>query len=274
MEYNSSLPIYLQAANSIKQDIVTGKLSPGARLPSVRDLAVEYTINPNTVSRVYKELEMEGVCFTRRGMGTFVTEDPERVQQLKEEMAGALIREFLEGMEQLAFIVVQLRFKGEGGIAFVQVGQEFGDEGHFGLGFLVAAACLAFAGRESLFHGGDIRQNEFRVDDVNVAQRIHGTEFMNDIIIVKAADYLHDGVHFTNVRQKLVAQAGAFRGALDQAGNIHEFNKRGDDFFRTGHVGKNLQAGIRDCYHTHVRVNGAEGIVGRLGLARPGDRIE
>ena len=85
MEYNSSLPIYLQAANSIKQDIVTGKLSPGARLPSVRDLAVEYTINPNTVSRVYKELEMEGVCFTRRGMGTFVTEDPERVQQLKEE---------------------------------------------------------------------------------------------------------------------------------------------------------------------------------------------
>ena len=71
MEYNSSLPIYLQAANSIKQDIVTGKLSPGARLPSVRDLAVEYTINPNTVSRVYKELEMEGVCFTRRGMGTF-----------------------------------------------------------------------------------------------------------------------------------------------------------------------------------------------------------
>ena len=103
MEYNSSLPIYLQAANSIKGDIVTGKLSPGAKLPSVRDLAVEYTINPNTVSRVYKGLEMEGVCFTRRGMGTFVTEDPERVQQLKEEMAGALIREFLEGMEQLGF---------------------------------------------------------------------------------------------------------------------------------------------------------------------------
>ena len=103
MEYNSSLPIYLQAANSIKQDIVTGKLSPGARLPSVRDLAVEYTINPNTVSRVYKELEMKGVCFTRRGMGTFVTEDPERVHQLKEVMAGALIREFLDGMEQLGF---------------------------------------------------------------------------------------------------------------------------------------------------------------------------
>ena len=103
MEYNPALPIYLQVANSIKRDIVTGRLELGARLPSVRDLAVEYTINPNTVSRVYKELEMEGVCFTRRGMGTFVTEDPERVQQLKEEMAGTLIREFLEGMEQLGF---------------------------------------------------------------------------------------------------------------------------------------------------------------------------
>lgn len=103
MEYNSSLPIYLQAANSIKRDIVTGKLSPGEKLPSVRDLAIEYTINPNTVSRVYKELEQEGVCFTRRGMGTFVTEDSGKVQQLKEEMAGALIREFLEGMEQLGF---------------------------------------------------------------------------------------------------------------------------------------------------------------------------
>ena len=76
MEYNPALPIYLQVANSIKRDIVTGRLELGARLPSVRDLAVAYTINPNTVSRVYKELEMEDVCFTRRGMGTFVTQDP------------------------------------------------------------------------------------------------------------------------------------------------------------------------------------------------------
>nr|WP_294531038.1 GntR family transcriptional regulator [uncultured Blautia sp.] len=103
MEYNPTLPIYLQTANAIKRDIVTGKLSPGEKLPSVRDLAVEYTINPNTVSRVYKELESEGVCFTRRGMGTFVTEEQEKVDMLKEEMAGNLIRDFLESMEQLGF---------------------------------------------------------------------------------------------------------------------------------------------------------------------------
>lgn len=103
MEYNPSLPIYLQVANSIKRDIVTGKLEPGAKLPSVRDLAVEYTINPNTVSRVYRELEMENVCFTRRGTGTFVTQDPERVRTMRREMAGTLIYEFLEGMKQLGY---------------------------------------------------------------------------------------------------------------------------------------------------------------------------
>ena len=53
MEYNSSLPIYLQVANLIKRDIVTGKRELGEKLPSVRELAVSYTINPNTVSRVY-----------------------------------------------------------------------------------------------------------------------------------------------------------------------------------------------------------------------------
>ena len=52
MEYNSSLPIYLQVANLIKRDIVTGKRELGEKLPSVRELAVSYTINPNTVSRV------------------------------------------------------------------------------------------------------------------------------------------------------------------------------------------------------------------------------
>lgn len=103
MEYNLSLPIYLQVANLIKRDIVTGKRELGEKLPSVRELAVSYTINPNTVSRVYKELEMEGVCFTRRGMGTFVTENPKKVKSMKEEMAGTLIREFLEGMQQLGF---------------------------------------------------------------------------------------------------------------------------------------------------------------------------
>lgn len=101
MDYNPALPIYLQVMTAIKHDIVTGRLSLGEKMPSVRDLAIQYTINPNTASRVYKELESEGVCFTKRGMGTFVTEDEARAAQMKEEMAEDLISKFLGGMKRL-----------------------------------------------------------------------------------------------------------------------------------------------------------------------------
>lgn len=101
MEFKSALPIYLQVMTAIKRDIVTGRTQLGEKLPSVRDLAVYYTINPNTVSRVYKELESEGVCFTKRGMGTFVTEDTKKVEQMKEEMANEIVAHFLEGMQQI-----------------------------------------------------------------------------------------------------------------------------------------------------------------------------
>ncbi|MCD7736077.1 MAG: GntR family transcriptional regulator [Lachnospiraceae bacterium] len=101
MEYNTAIPIYLQVMTSIKRDIVTGRIKPGAKLPSVRDLALQYSINPNTVSRVYRELETEELCFTRRGMGTFVTEDAGRVEKLREDMAQELVREFLAGIRQL-----------------------------------------------------------------------------------------------------------------------------------------------------------------------------
>ena len=101
MEYSTAIPIYLQVMTLIKRDIVTGKIQPGEKLPSVRNLAIQYSINPNTVSRVYRELEQENVCFTRREMGTFVTEDANRVAQMREDMARELVQEFLAGIRQL-----------------------------------------------------------------------------------------------------------------------------------------------------------------------------
>ena len=101
MIYDTALPIYLQVITCIKQDIVTGKLAPGDKLPSGRDLALKYTINPNTAARVYQELERQGLCFTRRGLGTFITEDVSMLSALREEMADDLLLKFLEGMRQL-----------------------------------------------------------------------------------------------------------------------------------------------------------------------------
>lgn len=116
MEFNSALPIYLQVVTSIKRDIVTGRMQLGEKLPSGRDLALQYTINPNTASRVYKELENQGICFTKRGLGTYVSEDPDLVKRLKDEMAQELLEQFLEGMRQLGISeeeAVQLIKKGD-----------------------------------------------------------------------------------------------------------------------------------------------------------------
>lgn len=103
MEYNSSMPIYLQVLNDLKKKLVTSQISLGDKLPSVRDLALNYQINPNTASRVYTELEREGLCFTKRGMGTFVTEDSEQIRKLKSTMALDLIQTFMEGMKHLGY---------------------------------------------------------------------------------------------------------------------------------------------------------------------------
>ena len=101
MKYTTSTPIYMQVADSVKEKIVTGEISPGEKLPSGRDLALAYTINPNTAARVYQILEQEQVSFTRRGLGTFVTEDPERIRLLRSEMAEQLLDQFMNGIERL-----------------------------------------------------------------------------------------------------------------------------------------------------------------------------
>ena len=103
MEYVSSSPIWLQVMTDLERQIVTGKRPPGSKLPGGRDLAVEYGINPNTVSRVYQELEKSGLCETRRGLGTFVTGNTERIAALKRRMAREAIRIFLERMKKLGF---------------------------------------------------------------------------------------------------------------------------------------------------------------------------
>ena len=101
MKFDPSVPIYLQVVDAIKNDLVTGRILPGDKLPSGRDLAMQYTINPNTAARVYQEMDRQQLCFTKRGMGTFATEDAERIAQLKTEMAEQLLSQFLDGCSAL-----------------------------------------------------------------------------------------------------------------------------------------------------------------------------
>lgn len=103
LDFKANIPIYVQVIQDIKKQIVLGELALGAKLPSTRELAVKYQVNPNTAVRVYNEMELEGLCYTKRGLGTFITEESEKLESIKREMALVRIREYVEEMRELGY---------------------------------------------------------------------------------------------------------------------------------------------------------------------------
>ena len=101
--FRNDLPIYSQLVDRIKLGIVSGALPPGARLASVRDLAMEAGVNPNTMQRALQELEREGLVFSQRTAGRFVTEDVAVIDEVKKTLARGQIETFLAGMKELGF---------------------------------------------------------------------------------------------------------------------------------------------------------------------------
>lgn len=100
----SSKPIYEQIIEQIKEHIMKGILQPGDRLPSVREMSALLTVNPNTVSKAYQELEREKAIETIRGRGTFIAQDykpqrdEEKMQQVKELLKKAVIESHYMGL--------------------------------------------------------------------------------------------------------------------------------------------------------------------------------
>lgn len=93
---DSDRPIYLQLMERIQHDIISGTYKPGDKLPSVRELAMEASVNPNTMQKALSELERIGLVHSRRTSGRFITEDETMIKQLKTETATEHIREFLK----------------------------------------------------------------------------------------------------------------------------------------------------------------------------------
>jgi len=96
MEFDNSRPIWLQLTEEFARLIAVGTWRPGAKLPGVRDLAAELGVNPNTVQRALAELERDGLCRAERTAGRFVTEDPQRIGQLREELVGQHADSFID----------------------------------------------------------------------------------------------------------------------------------------------------------------------------------
>lgn len=101
-------PIYLQLMERIQRDIIAGVYQPGDKLPSVRDLALEAAVNPNTMQKALSELERSGLVYSQRTSGRFITEDTEMLTQMKKELATEHIQKFFQKMEQLGFSRAEL----------------------------------------------------------------------------------------------------------------------------------------------------------------------
>lgn len=103
-EINSERPVYLQLIEKIQAGIISGYYKPGDKLPSVRDLAIEAAVNPNTMQKALSELERTGLIYTNRTSGRFITSDEAMINKLKGSSAQEIILEFLTKMKQLGYL--------------------------------------------------------------------------------------------------------------------------------------------------------------------------
>jgi GntR family transcriptional regulator len=106
-------PIYVQLIERIKLLILSGAYPAGSRLPSVRDMASEASVNPNTLQKALSELEREGLVYTQRTSGRFVTEDENMIKQVKKELA-------IEQIELVTKKLIEMGFSKEEMLALIE----------------------------------------------------------------------------------------------------------------------------------------------------------
>ena len=110
VDVRSRVPIYEQIVNSFKQLTMSGILSPDEKLPSVRDLSQELTINPNTIQKAYQELERQNIIYTKRGQGSFVNPNiqainkEEKMEDLIEEIKRIIVESMYLGISKEEFL--------------------------------------------------------------------------------------------------------------------------------------------------------------------------
>ena len=98
---DSGRPIYAQIIERVQLAIITGHYKPGEKLPSVRELASEAAVNPNTMQKALSELEQSGLLYSQRTSGRFITEDTDLIHRMKNSLATMQVREFIRKMRQL-----------------------------------------------------------------------------------------------------------------------------------------------------------------------------
>ena len=98
-----NMPIYMQIMNRIRDAIASGELAAGDKVPSVREFASEFEVNPNTRQRALMELEREGILVSERAIGRFVTDDRSRIDAMRREAGSRAADAFIRQMADLGF---------------------------------------------------------------------------------------------------------------------------------------------------------------------------
>ncbi|CAM3816195.1 GntR family transcriptional regulator [Cohnella lubricantis] len=103
-----SQPLYEQVLKQIRSSIAKGEIALGEKIPSVREMAQALMINPNTVMRAYQELDREQLTGTRRGQGTFITTDADKVKAIRYRLAEEAVDEFFAKLSSLGFTASEI----------------------------------------------------------------------------------------------------------------------------------------------------------------------
>lgn len=100
--FSTDRPVYIQIADRIQKSVLSGEYQAGEQIPTVRQLALEAAVNPNTVQHAFTELENAGIIISKGTLGRFVTEDEQVVQAVREKIARRLTKAFVAEMGQLS----------------------------------------------------------------------------------------------------------------------------------------------------------------------------
>lgn len=107
-KFDNNTPIYIQLVEVLKKDIISGKMNPKDRLPSVRDLALEFKVNPNTMQRALVELETLKLVYTESTNGRYITRDKKLIDKYKNKYAEEISNNYISNMEKLGFTKEEL----------------------------------------------------------------------------------------------------------------------------------------------------------------------
>ena len=171
-------------------------------------------------------------------------------------------------------IVVVCRRERRGGLALVQVRNKAVQKLDVRRGFLVLPFDFFQISIELRFARLQVGKHELRRDDFDVAHGIDASHVVNDIVVVKTANNVHDGVHFANIGQKFVAEPLALGRSRDKSRDVHELDDRGNDNVRLRDFRERRQTFVRHFDDADVRLNRAKRIIRRLGVTGTRQRVE